>query len=113
MSDNTPSKGKPFTPPHIVLPRLVWVALGPVALLMSGATLLMNGGGWLSFSSLAFLVIIPVMVAGRFTEQNSGFGQDSTGAPATWAGFRTYVLIMVPVLIGAWIVLNVIGGFVK
>lgn len=113
MSDNTPNKGKPFTPPHIVLPRLVWVALGPVALLMSGATLLMNGGGWLSLSSLAFLVTIPVMIAGRFIEQNSGFGQDSTGAPATWAGFRSYVLIMVPALVGVWTVLNVISGIAK
>lgn len=113
MSDNTPNNGKPFTPPHVVVPRLVWVALGPVALLLTGMMLVMNGGGWLSFSSLAFLITIPVMIAGRFIEQNSGFGQDSTGVPATWAGFRSYVLIMVPVLVGVWVALNVVGGIVK
>jgi hypothetical protein len=113
MSENTPNNRKPFTPPHIVVPRLAWVALGPVALLITAMVLVTNGGGWLSLSSIAFLVTIPVMVAGRFIEQKSGFGLDSTGEPATWAGFRTYVLIMVPVLVGVWIVLNVIGGIVK
>lgn len=95
------------------MPRLVWVALGPVALLISGMMLVMNHGGWLSLASLVFLIVIPVMIAGRFIEQKSGFGLDSTGDPATWSGFRTYVLIMVPALVGVWTVLNVISGIVK
>lgn len=113
MSDDTRNTEKPFTPSHIILPRLAWMALGPFALLLTGMMLAMNGDGWLSLRSLAFLAIIPVMVAGRYLEQKSGFGQDSTGAPSTWEGFRSYVRMMVPTLVGVWIILNVIGGIAK
>lgn len=110
---NSSSSDRRVTPPHVVLPRLVWFFFGPVGLMFSALALLSGKGGWIALPSIIYLVILGAMVGGRYLEQKSGSGLNAEGQPATWDDFRKYVRTVIPALFGVWIVLNVIGMIAK
>ena len=112
-SSDSSNRDRRVTPPHVVVPRLVWFFFGPVGLMFSGLALLSGKGGWISAPSIIYLVILGAMIGGRYLEQNSGYGLNAAGEPATWDDFRKYVRTVVPAMFGVWVVLNVIAGFLK
>lgn len=97
------------TPGWALIGRLVWM-VGPAALLVLILVIAGNGGGWLGGKSIAYLVILAGILAGRFLEFCGGDPRTADGQPATPAHLRRYVAAMVAVGLAAFALANLIGN---
>lgn len=112
-NSDSSSRDRRVTPPRAVLPRLTWFFFGPCGLAFSGLAMVTGKGGWVAPPSIIYLVVLGAMIGGRYLEQNSGNGLNAEGQPSTWDDYHKYVRTVMPALFGVWVVLNVVGGFVK
>lgn len=112
-SNESANNDRRSTPPHVVLPRLMWVFFGPFGLMLAALSLVTGKGGWATPASIIYLVLVGAMIGGRYLEQRSGYGLNAAAEPCTWEDFRKYVRTMVPSLVGLWVVLNVVVGLLK
>jgi hypothetical protein len=88
-----------------ILARLFWMMAGPAALLLLAYTLAENQKGWFAPSSIAFLVVLAVVVITRWLDPLT-----SEGEPVTHAHLRRYTLIVLGIGLTAWAVANLIGN---
>jgi hypothetical protein len=96
----------------IVGVHLLWLFIGPFALLLFLMNIARTGSGWLTGLDLGLLIVVILMLCARWIDQRSGQATTVYGEPSTWADFRRYALTL-PVLAGvAWIVANVIGNHI-
>ena len=96
----------------VLVSRLLWFLIGPAALLVTTFGIVTAGSGWLTVLDAAFVVIVALMIWGRWKEQRSGRATLTTGDPATWEHFRRYVRALVGVALGIWVTANVVGNHV-
>ena len=61
-----------------VLSRLIWMMAGPVVLLLLAFNLAVENTGWLSYTSIAFLVCLGVVTIARRVDPNDGEGHPET-----------------------------------
>ncbi|MFO0840142.1 MAG: hypothetical protein U1D55_16665 [Phycisphaerae bacterium] len=90
--------------------RVTWVALGPMLLLLTTVGIIRYGGGWLTFVDAFFVLLVGLMVLGRWIEMRSGSATTAEGDPANWSHFRQYVAWLLPIAGGVWIAANVLGN---
>lgn len=116
MSTHPSSQGqtdpRPIGSVWVLLARMAWFLLGPVAAALLTYGIIHNGNGWLTGWDAAFACVIAVMVLGRWVELRSGVATTVSGAPATPAHFTRYVRGLLPVAAGVWLAANVLGNHV-
>jgi hypothetical protein len=95
----------------LLLARIFWMMFGPFLLLVFAASLATKGSDWFSPLSIAFLIVLAVIVAARYYEFSKGDSHTSTGEPATLNDLRRYILVILPLGLGIWIAANVIGNY--
>jgi hypothetical protein len=106
----TPNDGLAITSFMVLLGRLVWIVLGPLAASLTAVGIVTAGTGWLTTLDLAYCIVVTLMVCGRWVEHQSGQATTSYGEPATWQHFRRYVIVLLPAAAAHWIVANVLGN---
>jgi len=104
----------PPAPPEIssigvLAARVVWMLLGPLALLVLAYGIVRAGPGWRTAWDAVFLLVVALMIAARWFEQRSGTATTVTGEPASPAHFRRYVRVLVPVAAVVWVAANLLA----
>ncbi|HEY3245302.1 MAG TPA: hypothetical protein VGM03_18325 [Phycisphaerae bacterium] len=94
----------------VLLGRLMWIAFGPIALVLISLGIVTRGTGWLTALDLAFGVVVALMLLGRWAEHRSGVATRASGEPATDEDFRRYVRVFSAVALGIWVAANVLGN---
>lgn len=94
----------------VLLARITWMLLGPVALLVLMLTIGSSAAGWLTATDLAFFVVLGLMVLARWWEFRSGQGQTAAGEPMTTGDFRGYVLGVLTLGLVVWAGANAVGN---
>jgi hypothetical protein len=98
MATNSPSG-------LLALTRLFWMAGGPAILFLLAGTVARNGEGWFTPASIAFLIILPVMIVARWFDTDNSYGD-----PTTPAEIRTYTAGAIFVGLLLWIIANFLGN---
>ena len=103
--------GQPeYQSPAGCLPRLFWMGLGNIALVMA-ALLVNKSAGW-SIADVAFWLTVGLLICARYIDIVRYQGMTVEGEPATTAHFRRYALMLVPVSAVVWSVARLLGpGF--
>jgi hypothetical protein len=91
--------------PLVAFARLFWMAMGPATLFLLAGAVVRNGIGWFAPASIAYLVLLPVMIAARWLDS-----QNSYGDPTTPAEIQTYTAGAIFVGLGLWLVANFVGN---
>jgi divalent metal cation (Fe/Co/Zn/Cd) transporter len=114
MTPNTEPGHEPgeITSLTVLGARLMWVAVGPFALLFLAATIISRGTGWLTLLDALFGAVVALMILGRWVEQRSGAATTVTGQRATMRHCEHYVAILTLVAGAAWVAANVLGNHV-
>lgn len=99
MASTQPTSGM------VILVRLVWMLLGPAILLLLAYSLATSQKGWLAPASIAFLVVLVVVVIARWLDPNT-----SEGEPTTSAHLRRYTVTTIGTGLAAWAVANLLGN---
>jgi hypothetical protein len=93
-----------------VLGRLIWMLLGPIALLGLLVLIGANGNGWFTAADLAFFVVLALMLAGRWLEFYGGNPQTADGEPATPRHLHRYWLGAGLGGLACWVAANLVGN---
>ncbi len=95
----------------VLLGRLMWMVLGPMLMLMITYSTV-TGTGWFALRDAVFSIVVALMVAGRWVEQQSGAAMTATGEPAGAGHFNRYVRVLLPLAMGVWITAKVLGNHI-
>ena len=96
----------------VILARLFWFFIGPLALVLLAYLIFSGGDGWTTWYDAAFGGVVGLMLLARWFELQSGEGQDSYGNPANASHFPRYLRLAVPIALAVWLVANVLGNHV-
>lgn len=94
------------TPALAGVGRLLWILIGPPALIIAAFGIVSTGRSWFTGLDLAFFVILAAMLLGRWLEFRSGVPQTATGKPATPQDFQRYLVATCLAGIALWAVAN-------
>lgn len=89
---------------------MFWIMLGPGILFLLGLSIARGGGGWFTLKDIAFVAVLAGLVLGRFVEFRGGDPRTATGEPATREHLRRYIVLILTIGLGVWIVANLIGN---
>ena len=89
-----------------IVARLFWMLAGPAALLLLAYSLTGNKDGWLSTQSIAFLVVLGVVIVTRWLDP-----QTSEGEATTAEHLRKFTMTTLGVGLAAWAVANMLGNY--
>ncbi|MGE3806092.1 MAG: hypothetical protein AB7K24_15585 [Gemmataceae bacterium] len=90
--------------------RIFWMMLGPMILVVVALNIAQSAAGWLTGADMIFLIVLAGMIAARWFEFHKGDPQTATGAPATPAHLRRYVLSAALLGVGVWVIVNLVGN---
>ncbi len=93
----------------VLLGRVMWMMIGPAALLGIIYAITANGSGWFRTADAAYGAVVALMIWGRWIEQRSGAATTASGEAATAQHFRRYVRTLLPLAVGVWVAANVVG----
>lgn len=92
------------------LPRLVWMGVGNVALIVT-ALAIYKSAGW-TIADLLFLLVVGVLITTRYVDIVRFQGRTADGEPATLGHFRRYAIVLVTTASGLWATARALGpGF--
>jgi hypothetical protein len=94
----------------LFLSRIVWMMFGPLFLLLCAGKVISTGNGWFTPADIAYFVVLAVTIFARWFEFLKGNPQTSTGEPATPADLQRYVLTMLALGGGVWVIANLFGN---
>lgn len=116
MTPSPPANDTGFRVEHrtlkSLLARLTWVLLGPVVLGLLTVGILSTGSGWLTVLDLAFMLVVALMLLGRWHEARSGSAMTLYGQPATPEQCRRYLRVLPAAALVLWLLANVLGNHV-
>lgn len=92
--------------------RLTWILIGPLVLIGITYGVVTKGAGWLTGLDAAFVVVVGLMLLGRWVEQRSGTATTLTGEAATPAQLKRYMTTLTAVAAVVWVVANIVGNHV-
>ncbi|MHB8970660.1 MAG: hypothetical protein ACYC3X_13170 [Pirellulaceae bacterium] len=90
--------------------HVTWMLYGPFILLLILAKIVSLGTGWLTALDVTYFIVVAGMILCRWLDQRSGQATQATGEPSTWADFKRYAILLLPLAMGAWILANVLGN---
>ncbi len=96
----------------VLAARVLWFAIGPIALFLITVRILGSDSGWFTVLDASFWALVVLMVWCRWCDQRSGMATTSFGEPATWADYHRYALLLPLVALVAWIAANALGNHV-
>ncbi len=96
----------------VLLGRLMWMFFGPMLLCLTTYGIVTSGSGWVTTRDAAYVIVLALMVSGRWWEHRSGSAMTATGEPATEQHLTGYVRILLPSAVGVWVAANVVGNHV-
>lgn len=105
-----PLKTPEVTSCSVLLARCFWFFVGPAILVLLAVGIVSSGSGWVTALDVAFFLVLSLMLAGRWFEFQSGQAMTGTGAVASWADFRRYVLLLTPLAASVWMAANLLGN---
>ena len=79
--------------------------VGPAALLLLAYSLAGNNNGWFSTQSIAFLIVLVVVIVMRWLDP-----QTSEGEPTTGEHLRRFTATALGVGLAAWGIANLLGN---
>jgi len=100
-----------ITSASVLLARVMWMALGPMLLMVTAVGIVLRGG-WLAPWDAAFGIVLFLTIGGRWLEHRSGSAKTMDGEPATDANLHQYIRVMLPLAVGIWVTANVLGNYV-
>ena len=100
----------PYTPFVSFVGRLLWLLIGPLALIPTLIGIVQTGQGWLTGFDIAFFVIVAVMLLGRVLEFGGGEPQTADGTPATPTHLHRYLIGLPLFALALWVVANLIAN---
>ena len=100
----------PVTSLTIVLGRLFWMMIGPLALMLTIYFIVSSGTGWRTFADLLYFIILGGMILGKWLEFRGGNPQTSTGEPASPADLGRYIIMAVTIGPIVWVLANLVGN---
>lgn len=106
------SSRKPVGSLAVLGARVSWTLLGPAGVFFATMMILTQGTGWLTGADLAFTLIVGLILFGRWYEHRSGTATTLYGEPETPEQYRRFMVITPAVLVGIWIVANILGNHV-
>ena len=113
VNARSPEQAPVVTNSWILLARVFWMILGPMALVIVCLAIANSSTGWLTPLDAGYFAILGLMIGCRWAEQKSGQATTATGEPATWSNFNRYVVALVPLAVVVWVVVNVIGNHIR
>jgi hypothetical protein len=108
---STSSNQKECTSLVVVFDRLLWIAIGPAAMLITASFIVKHGAVWFSLPDLLFIAIIALIIFGRLFELRSGVAFTMDGQPATKENFKGYCIRLISTSACIWATLKVIAWF--
>ncbi len=99
------------TPFLAILGRVFWMMLGPMLLVLMTFMIATTGNGWLTHADFGFLGILVAIMIARWLEFRGGNPQTAEGQPATPAHLRRYLIAVVVLGLGLWVMANVVGNY--
>jgi hypothetical protein len=106
----TSKSGKSETSLLVLGSHITWIFLGPLAMILVLLGLGQNNRGWLTLLDGFYFFLMAWIVFARWVDQKSGQSHTAEGKPSTWADFRRYVYIFVPLAIVLWIGANILAN---
>jgi hypothetical protein len=94
-----------------VFGRLLWMMIGPLALVLTIYSIATSGAGWTTTADILYFIILGGMMLGRWLEFHGGRPETSTGEPATDADLRRYVLTIMAAGPIVWVLANLVGNY--
>ena len=101
---------RPITSFSILLARLTWFLIGPLALLLLAVGIVQLGSGWLMAVDIAYFVVLGTMLVARWVEYRSGQGETASGEPMTAADLRGYLIGATALGLAVWVAANLVGN---
>lgn len=89
------------TSPLSGLARMFWMLVGPATLFILAYAMVTQRDGWWSTASLAFLVILPLVLLARWLDP-----LNAEGEPAAPDTFRRYTAFALPAGLALWGIAN-------
>ena len=90
-----------------LLARLFWMLIGNAILAISGVSILHEDKG-LHIADAIFWITIAVLISVRYLDIKFWQGGTCTGRPATMADWRKYVVMLIGIAGGVWVVLHLV-----
>lgn len=98
------------SPLSVVFYRLFWVLLGPVALFLTAASILLSGVGWLTGTDLLFGVLLLATIFCRWGDFLKGNGTNALGDPVTERYMWGYTYGVLAAGLALWTAANFVGN---
>lgn len=94
----------------VALARVLWMMIGPIALVMLAFNIALRGGGWFTPMDIAYIAILAAVLGARLLEFQSGAATTTDGRTLSPAALGRYLVVMIAIGAGAWIAANFIGN---
>ena len=91
------------------LGRLFWLMVGPAILFLIAVKIIVNGSGWSSRKSIAFLLVLPSLILGRLLEFRGGDPRTADDKPASQQHLRRYAVLSLIIGTVLWAIVNFVG----
>ena len=98
------------TPASAALARLVWMMLGPVALVLTAVAIVRTGNGWLTGADIAYFAVLGAVLLARWGEFRGGSAQTATGEPATREDVRRFLIFTAAGGLLVWVAANLVAN---
>jgi hypothetical protein len=105
-----PSAQPEYQDPLGCLPRILWMMMGPLGLLLAELKVYVSAG-W-TVADVVVWLLIGLLIGARYIDIVRFKGTTTDGAPATMAHFKSYVLLVLLAGTAMWAVARALGpGF--
>lgn len=109
--ENSPTpEERPVTTFAAFAARLVWMFIGPLILGFLALQIISTGNGWLTGADWAYLIVLAMVLAGRWLEYRGGNSRTATGEPATPDHLRRYLVGATVIGLTVWVGANFLGN---
>ncbi len=96
----------------VVLGRIMWMVLGPFAVLLCAFAVADHGQGWFTLRDALLFLFLALTFLGRYVEFRDADPRTSTGEPAAPGALRRYGLGLALAGVALWAVANLFGNHV-
>lgn len=101
---------QPTTSLLVIVSRVFWMMLGPMVLAVLTFTIINIGTSWFTPADFAFLAVLGLLLLARWVEFRGGNPQTATGEPASPGDLSRFVLTILPLGLGVWVIANLVGN---
>jgi hypothetical protein len=100
---------EPTTTGPALVGRIIWMMVGPITLALLALQIVQQRHGWLTPTSIGYILVLGVTLLGRCLEVRSGSPTTVTGEPLTKDHLRRYALAAGTIGVAIWFVANLVG----